>query len=93
MPNTKSAKKRLIQNQARRGRNRAARSLLKTQVRKVREAVAEGKLDVAEAEFKVTASKLDRAGKHKLIAGNKADRTKSRLQGLIKKAKQATQKV
>ena len=88
MPNTKSAKKRLRQNEARRARNRSARSGLRSQIRKVREAVAEGKIEEAEGRFRQTSKTLDRAGAHRLIHPNKAARTKSRLQRLIKSAKQ-----
>src|SRR5580704_11123987 len=59
MPNTKSAKKRHRQSQVRRTRNRAAKSVLKTQVRKVREAIAAGELDKAADELRTTAKKLD----------------------------------
>jgi small subunit ribosomal protein S20 len=88
MPTTKSAKKRLRQNVDRRLRNRAAKSSIKTQVRKVRDAVAAGDLPKAETEYRAAAKKLDRAGAHGEIHANKASRTKSRLQKLIKKAKQ-----
>jgi small subunit ribosomal protein S20 len=88
MPNTKSAKKRLRQNDARRMRNRSARSGLRSQIRRVREAVAEGKIEEAESRFRLTAKTLDRAGAHRLIHPNKAARTKSRLQRLIRVAKQ-----
>lgn len=88
MPTTKSAKKRLRQNITRRSRNRTVKSSVKTQVRKVREAVAAGDIQTAETEFREAAKKLDRAGAHRVIHANKASRTKSRLQQLIKKAKQ-----
>jgi small subunit ribosomal protein S20 len=88
MPTTKSAKKRLRQNITRRSRNRTVKSSVKTQVRKVREAVAAGDIQQAETEFREAAKKLDRAGAHRVIHANKASRTKSRLQQLIKKAKQ-----
>jgi small subunit ribosomal protein S20 len=88
MPTTKSAEKRLRQNIARRLQNRKVKSSVKTQVRKVREAVAAGDVQKAEAEYREAAKKLDRAGVHREIHANKAARTKSRLQHLIKKAKQ-----
>ena len=88
MPTTKSAKKRLRQNIANRLRNRNVKSSVKTQVRKVREAVAAGDIQKAETEFREAAKKLDQAGAHRVIHANKASRTKSRLQHLIKKAKQ-----
>lgn len=88
MPTTKSAKKRLRQNLKRRDRNRAVKSMLKTQVRKVRDAVAAKNLAGAETELKVTIKRLDQAASKKIIHRNKAARTKSRLQQLLKSAKQ-----
>lgn len=89
MPNTKSAQKRLKQNEDRRLRNRGAKSAIKTQLRKIHEAVETGNLEKAEQEFRVAAQKLDRAGQKNVIHRNKASRTKSRLQKMIKSAKQA----
>jgi small subunit ribosomal protein S20 len=90
MPTTISAKKRLRQNTASRTRNRAVKSALKTQLRKVREAATAGNIPEAEAEYRTAAKKLDREGARNVIHRNKAARTKSRLQKLIKKAKQDT---
>jgi small subunit ribosomal protein S20 len=87
MPNTKSAKKRLRQNEERRSRNRSARTGLKSQLRKVRETVASGALDKAQDEFRTASRHLDQAGSKKLIHPNKAARIKSRLSKLIKSAK------
>lgn len=90
MPNTKSAKKRLRQNEERRVRNRSAKTVLRSQLRKVREAVAAGSVDEAQTSFKEAARKLDKAGASKLIHPNKASRLKSRLSKAIKKAKAKT---
>jgi small subunit ribosomal protein S20 len=87
MPTTKSAKKRLRQNEKRRLRNRSVKASLKTCVRKVRDAVALKNLALAESELRVAARKLDQAAAKKVIHRNKAARTKSRLQHLIKAAK------
>jgi small subunit ribosomal protein S20 len=87
MPNTKSAKKRLRQNEARRAQNRSERSTLRTQIRKVREAVTAGQIETAEQEFRTAAKFLDRAGARRLIHPNAASRTKSRLQKMIKSGK------
>jgi small subunit ribosomal protein S20 len=89
MPNTTSAKKRLRQDSVRRLRNRASKSAMRTQIRKVREAVQAGDVQKAEQEFQVAAQKLDRAGASRVIHPNKAARLKSRMQRAIKKAKQA----
>ena len=87
MPNTASAKKRLRQNEVRRERNRSARQAMRSQIRKVREAVVAGDIEKAETEFKMAAKRLDKAGCKNLIHRNAAARTKSRLQKLIKNAK------
>jgi len=84
MPNTLSAKKRLRQNETRRLRNRACRSALRTQVRKVREAIADNDAEKSEAEFHTLVKKLDQAAAKDLIHANAAARTKSRLSKAIK---------
>ena len=88
MPNSESAKKRLRQSEVRRARNRAGRSALRTQIRKVRQAVASGNLEQAEAEFKKVVKKLDQAAAKKFIHANAAARTKSRLSQAVKGLKQ-----
>jgi small subunit ribosomal protein S20 len=87
MPNTSSAKKRMRQDSVRRGRNRAAKSSLRTQLRKVREAIAATKLEESQKEFAILVRKLDRAAARKVIHANAAARTKSRLSGAIKALK------
>lgn len=89
MPNTSTAKKRLRQNDKRRARNRARRSALRTQIRKVRAAVAAGNLELAASEFRLATKRLDQAAAAKLIHDNTAGRLKSRLSALIKKAQAA----
>ncbi len=66
-----------------------SKSAMRTQIRKVREAVQAGDVQKAEQEFQVAAQKLDRAGASRVIHPNKAARLKSRMQRAIKKAKQA----
>ena len=88
MPNTATAKKRLRQNEKLRVLNKGFRSALRTQVKKVRAAVASGNLDVAATEFRVATKKLDKAAAKHMIHRNAAARTKSRLSQLIKKASQ-----
>ena len=88
MPNTKSAKKRLRQSLVRRTRNRAAKSGLKTQIRKVTEAITAGDAEKAQAEYQLVAKKLDKAASAKVIHANAAARTKSRLSARLKAAKQ-----
>ncbi len=87
MPNTASAKKRLRQTEVRNARNKAVKSALRTQLRKVREAVAAGDTGKAEAEMHSATKQLDRAGHKNIIHKNAAARPKPRLQKLIKGAK------
>lgn len=84
MPNTASAKKRLRQNEKLRAHNRTMRSRMRTQIRRVREAVAAGDNETAQAEFRIAAKRLDQAASKNLIHKNKASRSKSRLSQLLK---------
>lgn len=87
MPNSVSAKKRLRQSLSRRDRNRALRSGLRTQIRKLRAAITAGNVETSETEFRVTVKKLDQAAAKKVIHANAAARLKSRLSRSIKALK------
>ncbi len=87
MPNIKSAKKRMLQSIVRREKNRSVKRSLKTQCKKVLEAVATGNVEQAETEFRQSAKVLDRAAAQKVIHNNAAARTKSRLSARIKTLK------
>ncbi|MEO1524645.1 MAG: 30S ribosomal protein S20 [Planctomycetota bacterium] len=84
MPNTESAKKRLRQNAKRRLHNRTLRSRMRSQVRRVKEAVAAGDGAKAQTEFRVAVKRLDQAASKNLIHKNAAARSKSRLNALVK---------
>ena len=87
MPNSKSAKKRMRQSEDRRERNRAVKSGLKTQMKKVRTAAAAGKPADAATELRSAARKLDQAAAKRVIHPNTAARLKSRLSARVKAAK------
>jgi small subunit ribosomal protein S20 len=87
MPTSLSAKKRLRQNEKQRVKNRAIRSALKTNIRKLREAVVAGDTAKADEGLRTTTRLLDKAGASHVIHKNKASRLKSRLSQYIKKAK------
>ena len=87
MPTTLSAKKRLRQNFARRDRNRAIKSTMRTQIRKVREAIASADVEQSEALFRVATKKLDQAAAKNIFHTNKVARIQSRLSKAIKKLK------
>jgi len=65
----------------------AIKSIIRKRIRNVREAVAAGDIEKADADFRLCAKQLDRAGQRNVIHRNAASRTKSRLQKLIKSAK------
>jgi small subunit ribosomal protein S20 len=85
MPNIKSAKKRLKQSLVRRDRNRSAKHALRTECKKVLEAVGAGDAAQAASEFRTAAKRLDKAAAKKVIHRNAAARTKSRLAAKVRK--------
>jgi small subunit ribosomal protein S20 len=72
------------QDAVRRASNRSTKSGLRTQLRKVREAIAAKDVEQSQTEFRKLVKKLDRAAAHNVIHPNKAARTKSRLSHAIK---------
>ncbi len=89
MPNIQSAKKRHRQSLERRARNRAAKSQLKTAIKKLRESVAAKQFDNAKSQLEALYKMLDQTASKKIIHLNKAARTKSRLSQFVKKSSQA----
>ena len=67
MPNSASASKRLRQSKVRQSRNKAIKSSMKTQIKKVVAAATAGDVEAAETEFKLAAKKLDKAGAKNVI--------------------------
>jgi small subunit ribosomal protein S20 len=88
MPHSASAKKRHRQNLRNRERNRAVKSDLKSQVRKLLTAISSGDVAKAQEELRTVAKKADRAAASKTIHKNRAARIKSRLTARVKKAGQ-----
>jgi len=85
---TKSAKKRLRQSLERRETNRSTKAALKTQIKKLREAVKAGDLAKADEVARTASRKLDLAAAKKVIHRNAAARSKSRISRFVKAAKQ-----
>ena len=79
MANHFSALKRARQTTKRTARNRANASRLRTQLRSLREALANGDKDAAEKVYRETASALDKAIQKGVLHENTAARYKSRL--------------
>lgn len=84
MPNIKSAKKRVVIAEKARQRNVAARSKMRTLIKKVIKAAAAGDKEAAKSAFIEAESVLDRDATKGLIHKNKAARHKSKLSALIK---------
>lgn len=78
MANIKSAKKRAVQSEKHRDRNRSARTALRTVVKKARAAKSTGDADAPKAVL-AASSALDSAAHKGLIHPNKAARLKSRM--------------
>ncbi len=57
---------------------------MRTQLRRVREAVEAGDSEKAQTEFRVASKRLDQAAAKNLIHKNAAARSKSRLSQLVK---------
>jgi small subunit ribosomal protein S20 len=79
MANTKSAEKRHLQNVARRDRNRAQRSRMRTAVKTLRAAIAQGEAGRARELLAPTLKVVDMTASKGVIHANTAARTKSRL--------------
>ncbi len=84
MPNIKSAKKRVLVSEKARQRNVAARSKMRTLMKKVINACLQGDKEAAVVAFKVAEPVLDRAACKGLVHKNKAARHKSELAARIK---------
>ena len=78
MPNIKSAKKRVLANQAKAARNKAVKSNLKTMVKKANVAMAASAPESAEA-VKLAIKKIDQACAKGILHKNTAARKKSAL--------------
>lgn len=76
MANTKSAEKRIRQEQKRRLHNRAQRSRMRTAIKKV---LTAQDAETAQLAFRETSALLDRFASRQMIHRNKAARKKSQL--------------
>jgi small subunit ribosomal protein S20 len=74
-----SALKRMRQSEKRRARNRKNLSQLKTQVKQLRAAIAEGNAEAAQKLLPATVGEIDKAAKKGVVHDNAASRYKSRL--------------
>lgn len=79
MANHKSAEKRIRQTEKRRQRNRHKITRMRSAIKNLRAAVAEGDQKAAQELLQPTLSIVDRTAQKGVIHANKAARTKSRL--------------
>lgn len=79
MANTKSALKRIKQNEKRRLRNRVYRGTARTSIRDARLAIASGEIDEAREATMKAVRALDKAAEKGVIHKNNASRRKSRI--------------
>ena len=89
MAHSLSAKKRVRQNEKARTINRARKSVIKTQVKKLEAALAAGDRDTAQKEFHAVVKGLDKTAAtstmHKRTAARKKSRLAKRLNALAAK--------
>ena len=79
MPNIKSAKKRVEISKEENARNKAGKSLLKTNLKKFDAAVTEGNREAADAAYKTAVKSVDQAVNKGLLHKNTAARKKSSM--------------
>jgi small subunit ribosomal protein S20 len=89
MPHTSTAKKRLRQNAKRRELNRAAKSAIKTQLKRVQDVAKKGSAEELQKEYNLAAKRLDKAAAKRVVHPNLAARKKSQLAKLLQSKKQA----
>ena len=79
MPNIKSAKKRVLVNQTKAARNKAAKSALKTQLKYFDAAIIEGNRSEADKRYKEAVKAVDQAAAKHLLHKNNASNKKSKM--------------
>ena len=84
MANIKSAQKRARQSEVRREHNASLRSRMRTAVKRVRKAIADGDKSAAQTAFGTAAGILDSTAGKGIVHKNMAARNKSRLAAAIK---------
>ena len=77
MPNIKSAQKRVLLTKIQNEKNRAAKSVLKTDLKKFDAALAEGNREQADSAYKAAVKTIDESVKKGILHKNTAARKKS----------------
>ncbi len=89
MPRSGTTKKRIRQNIKRRLHNRAAKGIVKAQVKKFLTTLEGGDAAAGQAELRSAIRSLDKAAAHGVMHKNAAARRKARLTAKLKKASAA----
>ncbi len=84
MANTAQARKRARQSVARNKHNASMRSMMRTYIKRVRQAIDAGDKETAQTAYRKATSVIDRVADKNIIHKNKAARHKSRLAAAIK---------
>ena len=79
LPNIKSAKKRVLVSKSKAMQNKAAKSALKTDLKKFEAAVADGSRSEADAAYKTAVKAVDKAVSKGLLHRNNAAKKKSKM--------------
>ena len=79
LPNIKSAKKRVLVSKSKAMQNKAAKSALKTDLKKFEAAVADGSRSEADAAYKTAVKAVDKAVSKGLLHQNNAANKKSKM--------------
>ena len=79
MPNIKSAKKRVLVNEKKNEQNKAIRSAVKTEIKKIDSLIKENKLEEAKAALSVAFKVIDSACSKNIYHVNNASNKKSKL--------------
>ena len=85
MANIKSSSKRVLLTQKATAKNKAAKSLMKTNIKKFDAAASKGDRETLESAYKTAIKTVDRAATKGLIHKNKAARRKSALSRKLNK--------
>jgi small subunit ribosomal protein S20 len=85
MPHTRSAKKNMRKNEARKLRNRTTKKIIKTQLKKFTDVAASGTPEQLRDEYNATVKKLDKAAAKRIVHPNAAARKKSQLAKALQK--------
>ena len=86
MANSPHARKRARQETQHRARNMAQRAAMRTHVKKYLKSIDGSDIEVAEKDYRIAVSHVDRAVRRGLHHRNKAARLKSRLNARLKSA-------